>query len=876
MTPMMQQWKAVKAQNPDAILLYRLGDFYEMFFEDAKTVSAALDLTLTGRDCGEEERAPMCGIPYFAAEGYIAKLVAKGFKLAVCEQMEDPASTKGLVKREVIRVISPGTLIEPSMLDEGKNNYICGLYLAENGAGLVFADVSTGTAQGIALGEEDLQARIVDELCRFQPAEIIWNPAVLESKRIKKALNLRLQAATETVPDEDFDYENAKAAIAAQFAEERRESLDLELDESIVRAMGALLLYLAASRPGQPCGLRDIECNSERLVMRIEAASRRNLELTETQRSREKKGSLLWVIDHTKTPMGKRLLRSWTEAPLTHLPRITKRQAAVAELVQNAAMLQDGAMLLTRIHDMERGIARVTYQSCNARDLLSLADSFAVLPEIKMLLSSANAAMLRDIQAAVDPLRDMENALREAIVEQPPVTIREGGMIRPGYYKELDDLHRIVEVGNGGLGGIQEKERNATGIQKLKVGYNRVFGYYIEIPNSNRIPIPAHYIRKQTLSNCERYITQGLKDLESKVLGAKDRINTLEYEIFTQLRDKLAANAARVRKTAAALAVFDSLLSLAETAVRENYCRPVITPGDAIIIKDGRHPVVEKMLGSVPFVPNDTELGSQGMQCAIVTGPNMAGKSTYMRQVALIVLLAQMGSFVPAASADIGICDAIFTRVGASDDLAAGQSTFMTEMSEVARILRTATKKSLVIFDEIGRGTATYDGMAIARAVLEYVTDPKRIGAKTLFATHYHELTALEGHIPGVFNCHAAVKRRGEEITFLRRITRGAADGSYGVEVAKLAGVPDMVVRRARQYLKEVTQEREGGGIPVSVGSLPAPAPGVTVSDEESMTGIAKNALFSKLRHLDAESMTPIEALTMLYNLTAEAKAIGA
>ena len=870
LTPMMRQWHDIRQQNPDAVLLYRLGDFYEMFFEDAVTVSRELDITLTGRDCGLPERAPMCGVPHHAAEGYIARLVAKGFKLAICEQTEDPAAAKGLVRREVLRVISPGTVIESEMLDESRNNYLAAVLLTEDGAGLCFCDISTGTAEVTQLGGKHLPAQVVNELAKFMPTEVLLSPLAAQNNRIAEFLRARCKALVEAYDEAHFGSELARDEVIAT-------ALTLPEEELEVRALGAALHYLRHAQKTQRSSIRVVESFSDRHHMRLDASSRRNLELCETQRTRDKKGTLLWVLDKTRSAMGKRLLRAWLERPLTHLARITRRQTAVQELCDETNMRLDIMDMMQDMHDLERLMARVVYQSANARQLRAICACLALLPDIKATLAPAKGDYLQTLAAQMDACADLHALLDQTIVDEPPFTTREGGMIRPGYCAELDELRAAQAGGQDALADIQTAEQERTGVKKLKVGYNRVFGYYIEVGNAHKHAVPDHYIRKQTLANCERYITQELKDLEAKVLGAGERAAKLELEIFTQLREELAQNHRRVHQTAGAVAALDVLCSFADCAVNYGYCKPEITVGDELDIIEGRHPVVERMLdGAQPFVSNNTQLGGNA-RCMVITGPNMAGKSTYMRQVALITLMAQVGSFVPAERATIGMCDAIFTRVGASDDLAAGQSTFMVEMAEVASILQLATAQSLIIFDEIGRGTSTYDGMAIARAVLEHTVQKQQ--SKALFATHYHELTALEQDLPGVQNYAVAVKKRGDEITFLRRVVRGAADGSFGVEVAKLAGVPNSVVKRAKVILAELEQENVGAAIGrpcfdenhgraqrsdlLTAGADAQCAP---------LQDMHNAALVKELKHVDVDTLTPIEALTKLHEFVGRAR----
>lgn len=867
LSPMMQQYFEIKKEYPDAILFFRLGDFYEMFFEDAKTASRELELVLTGRDCGQEERAPMCGVPFHSADSYIAKLVSRGYKVAVCEQMEDPKAAKGIVKRDVIRVITAGTVIESSMLDETKNNYLACLYLCFDQMGLCFADVSTGEVQVTAFSE-NIDERTVDELARFAPRELLMNPQAASLSRVRTFVTKKLEASVEMLPAETADYDVALRRVREQFGAAGTEDLQGEAHKSAVLALSAALQYLHEAQKSDLQNLRSVQVYADAKIMKLSLTTRRNLELTETMRDREKRGSLLWVLDKTKTAMGKRMLRAWVECPLCDCAAISRRQNAVEELLRDSVRLKDFTDRLSGIYDLERLMTRVVYNTANAKELLSLKTTLEPLPEIKKLLESCKSQLLRDVCRDLDLLEDVYRLVCDAIREDAPFSVREGGMIQSGFNAELDELREIVEGGKGYLSELERKEQEKTGIKKLKVGYNRVFGYYYEVSNSFKELVPDTYIRKQTLTNCERYITEELKELESKVLGAQERIVSLEYEVFCAVRKKIAAQYDRTRRTARALATLDTLCSLASVAAANRYTRPEVNDSDRIRITEGRHPVIEKMLDGAPFVPNDTLLDCGDNRTMILTGPNMAGKSTYMRQVALIVLLAQMGSFVPAAHAEIGLCDSIFTRVGASDDLASGQSTFMVEMREVAEILENATSRSLIILDEIGRGTSTYDGMSIARAVLEYTADHKRLGAKTLFATHYHELTELEDTVQGVKNYNIAVKKHGDDITFLRRIVRGGADGSYGIDVAKLAGVPDTVVRRAKVILKALeendTVRAPKSTAPVSVEEEPAL--------QTSLAGNAAQEIADELKALDVNTLTPIEALTKLYELAARAK----
>ncbi|MBQ6066424.1 MAG: DNA mismatch repair protein MutS [Clostridia bacterium] len=863
-TPMMQQYFKIKSLYQDAILFYRLGDFYEMFFEDAKVASRELELVLTGRDCGQAERAPMCGVPFHAADTYIARLVAKGYKVAVCEQTEDPAAAKGIVTRDVIRVVTPGTVTESIMLDETKNNYLACICYAKDAVGMSFCDVSTGELTVSEVTGRDAAAKTVNSLARFGPTELLFNEAASDSKTLREYVTRKTDIVASVQEDDRFEFSSCVKTVEEHFGKSVAQ-LGMDALPHATAALGCLLNYLYETQKNSLSNITGINIYREEKYLAMNAVTRRNLELTETERRREKKGSLLWVLDKTKTAMGKRMLRAWVEQPLISVSAIVYRQNAVEELYCANELRSELAEAFAGVNDLERIATRVAYGSANAKELRSLSQSLALLPGIKALLAPCGANMIKDLCADIDTLEDIRALIDGAIVEDPPFSVREGGMIRAGYHAELDELREIVNGGRDFLAKIEREEQEKTGIKKLKIGYNKVFGYYIEVLNSFKELVPDSYIRKQTLTNAERYITPELKELESRVLGAQERIVRLEYELFTAVREKVADAQMRIRLTGTCIARLDALCSLAETAVRNGYVRPLVDDSDTIDIKDGRHPVVEQFTDGAPFVPNDTLLDGRDNRTAIITGPNMAGKSTYMRQTAIIVLMAQMGSFVPAAGASIGIVDSIFTRVGASDDLVGGQSTFMTEMSEVAAILSSATAKSLIILDEIGRGTSTYDGMSIARAVLEYVTDKKKIGAKTMFATHYHELTELEGKIEGVKNYNTSVKKRGDDITFLRRIVRGCADGSYGIEVAKLSGVPNSVVNRAKVILKEL----EETGL---VTEKPAPAAAKAKEEpanemQMGLFGSMNDRLLEEIKALDVNTLTPLEALTKLYDI---------
>lgn len=850
---MMKQYFKIKEQNKDSILFFRLGDFYEMFYDDAKIASKELELTLTGRDCGQAERAPMCGVPFHSCEGYIARLVAKGYKVAICEQTEDPATAKGLVKRDIIRVITPGTVMESSMLDEGRNNYICCMFSENKKIGLCFCDISTGELYATEISGSDSVNSLTSQLASYNPREILLGGDIVKIKSLPAFIKSKLSAGVEMLRDESFDNKVCAEIVKAQFGEEMQCISDSQV---LISAIGALINYLKETQKNGLERINKIELYSDKQFMNLDYNTQRNLELTATMLNKEKRGSLLWVLDKTKTAMGKRLIRSWLEHPLLNVSAINNRQSAVEELVNNNMLRLDIMDALSGIFDIERLMTRIVYGSANGRELRSLAAALQKLPQLSELVADCSAKYLKKVYKEIDLLEDIYNLIDSAIVEEPPFSVREGGMIKKGYNSELDLLLTDMNDSKGILSRIEAEQREKTGIPKLRVGYNKVFGYYIEVTNSYKDLVPETYIRKQTLTNCERYITQDLKDIEGRILGAKDRSVAMEYTLFDNVRKTVADNLERIQKTAKAIAVLDVLVSLANVAADNRYVRPEVNLSTVIRLKDSRHPVVEALLNDTPFVPNDVYLDSAGERVAIITGPNMAGKSTYMRQVALIVLMAQMGSFVPASSATIGVVDSIFTRVGASDDLASGQSTFMVEMSEVANIVKSATSKSLLILDEIGRGTSTFDGMSIARAVLEYCADRKKLGAKTLFATHYHELTVMQDLLDGVKNYSIAVKKRGDDITFLRRIIPGGADDSFGIEVAKLAGLPNSIINRAKEILKEL---ESGSNAPTVIKEK---------SEDMQMSLISNdNAVVERLSEVDLNTLTPIEAINLLYEL---------
>ena len=856
-TPMMRQYIAMKEAHPDCILFFRLGDFYEMFQEDAKLVSKELELTLTSRDRSkpEGERTPMCGVPYHSADAYIARLIARGYKVAICEQMEDPATAKGLVDRDIIRIVTPGTVIASSMLDEGRNNFICSIYQDEEGTGLCLCDISTGEISATAFHGDDTAEHLQNELGRFSPREAILSEGAYGDEGLLSFLQERLECRCENGREERYEREAALEAVHRQFTGENAPTGGE--DSHALQAVGGLLSYLYETQKTDLSHLSTLNWFTTGQYMELDWTARRNLELTETLRSKEKKGSLLWVLDKTRTAMGRRLIRTWMERPLLSPAAIERRLGAVEALVGASIQREEIALLLREITDLERLIGRIVYGTAGGRDLVALGAGLGKLPDLRAELEGLESPLLATLRGELNDLSELRDLIHQGIVDDPPFSVREGGFIREGYDAEVDRLRGILTGGKDLVAAIEAREKEKTGIKSLKVGYNKVFGYYLEVSKSYYDQVPEEYIRKQTLVNCERYITQELKDLEHEILTAQDRLTSLEYELFCAIRESAAQRVGEIQRASAAVAQVDVLTSFAAVAAESGYCRPEVDLSDTVEIVEGRHPVVEKMLRGSLFVPNDAHLDSGEHTVAIITGPNMAGKSTYMRQVALIVLMAQMGSFVPAKYAHIGVVDRVFTRIGASDDLSAGQSTFMVEMTEVAELLKNATRKSLLILDEIGRGTSTYDGMAIARSVLEYCADKKRLGAKTLFATHYHELTALEGVIPGVENYNIAAKKKKDDILFLRKIVRGGADQSYGIEVAKLAGVPDRVIRRARAILSEL-----------EAGSTPA-APAAPVQGEEQMSlgdlGAVQAA--ERLRRVDVNTLTPIEAMNLLYEL---------
>ncbi len=857
LTPMMRQYMQIKEQNRDAILFFRLGDFYEMFGEDAKTASQELDLALTTRDRGkaEGERTPMCGIPYHSSDGYIARLIAKGYKVAICEQTEDPATAKGLVKRDIIRVVTPGTVLDEASLEAGRSNFCAGVWLEGQQAGFAACDISTGRTHATAFEGTECISHLLNELGRFAPAEVVLNQEAAANDELRRLTEERLACHREVRP---MNEASAQGLVHRQFGPDALARLP-ESNPAALLALGNLLGYLHETQKGDLHHIDTLDYYRLGQFMELDLTARRNLELTQTLRGKEKKGSLLWVLDKTKTAMGARMLRSWLERPLLNVQDILRRSDCVERLCGDTVTREELVVALTGISDMERLMSRIVYGTAGGRDLAALRGAMEKLPHVKELLGAFDRGRLGELGRELDTLDDLARQIAETLQDEPPFSVREGEFIRDGFDPEVDRLRSILHGGKGIIASMEAAEKEKTGIRTLKIGYNKVFGYYIEVSNSFKELVPDTYIRKQTLVNGERYITQELKDLEHEVLSASDRDAALEYELFTRLRQDIAGQVARIQATASAVAELDALCSLATVAVKNNYCRPTVDDSGVIEIMDGRHPVVEQMRPDSLFVPNDTYMGQTEDRAAIITGPNMAGKSTYMRQVALIVLMAQIGSFVPAKSAHLGVVDRIFTRIGASDDLSAGQSTFMVEMTEVSDILHAATRDSLLILDEIGRGTSTFDGMSIARAVLEYCADPKKLGAKTLFATHYHELTAMEGTLPGVKNFNIAVRTRGEDIIFLRKIIPGGADRSYGIEVARLAGLPDGVVSRAKAILKELEEQ----------AGKPAPQPAASKEEDGqvSLQAMAEQEVLDRLRREQVDTLSPLEALNLLYEL---------
>lgn len=870
LTPMMEQYFEIKNKYKYCLLFFRLGDFYEMFFDDAIIASKELDLTLTGRDCGQEERAPMCGVPFHSADGYIAKLVEKGYKVAICEQIEDPKKATGIVKRDVIRIITPGTVIDNSILDETKNNYIMCIYGDKSGFGISICDVTTGEFQTTEFTSVNAYNKIFDETAKFNPAEIICNEYFKEFGGVKD-FKERFDKNINVCEDWTFEKNNAFKILCEHFNTLNLEGFGINDKIYSVKASGALMQYLYDTQKNDLHHISSIKNYIYSDFMILDVSSRRNLELTETMREKSRKGSLLWVLDKTKTAMGARLLRKWVEQPLINTNNINKRLDSVEELKTDFFIREEIKEVLGTIRDFERIMSKIIYQNANCRDLVGLKTSIENLPLLKDILKKCKSPYISELYEKLDSLENIYSLIDQSIIDDPPFTVREGGMIKEGYNSELDVLLQAKSKGKIWLENLENDEREKTGIKNLKVKYNKVFGYYIEVTKSNLSDVPERYIRKQTLANCERYITPELNELEEIILGAESKIVDLEYDIFTEIRNAIADEVERIQYCAYIISVVDALQSLGEVAQINDYEKPIIINDGIIDIKEGRHPVVEKLSYS-QFVPNDTYLDDEENRLSIITGPNMAGKSTYMRQVALIVLMAQVGSFVPAKYAHIGVCDRIFTRVGASDDLASGQSTFMVEMTEVANILNNATKNSLLILDEIGRGTSTFDGLSIAWSVLEYITDTKKIGAKTLFATHYHELTELEGKISGVKNYCISVKENGDDIIFLRKIKRGGADHSYGIQVAKLAGLPNIVIKRSKEILKQL-----------NAADITKKAQKIAdeskknmeeTSTQLDMFNIKENQLIDEINKLDIMAISPIEALQILFELQKKSREI--
>ena len=873
-TPMMQKYLETKEQYKDCILFYRLGDFYEMFFDDAITVSRELEITLTGKSCGQEERAPMCGVPYHAVDGYLTRLVAKGYKVAICDQVEDPKQAKGLVKREVTRIVTPGTILDAQAIDETKNNYImCIVYIADR-YGVSVADITTGDYFVTELPDG---GKLKDEIYRFMPSEIICNEAFYMSGLDLKDLKERFHMAVYSLESWYFDDTACREKLMEHFKVSSLAGLGLSDYDCGVLSAGALLQYLLETQKNDLSHMTRITPYTTGKYMMLDSSTRRNLELCETLREKQKRGSLLWVLDKTKTAMGARMLRKFIEQPLIEKQEILRRLDAVEELKQSAISREEIREYLSPVYDLERLITRITYGTANPRDLTAFAGSLSMLPPIRYLLEEMESSLLKDIYAELDPLEDLCTLVQNAIADEPPLAMKEGGIIRDGYNEEVDTLRRAKSEGKDWLAKLEQDEREKTGIKTLRIKYNKVFGYYLEVTNSYKELVPDYYTRKQTLANAERYITPELKELEDTILGAEDKLYALEYELYCTIRDTIAAEVKRIQTTAKAIASLDVFSSLALVAERNNYVRPKINESGKIDIRDGRHPVVEQMIPNGTFICNDTLLDDKKQRVSIITGPNMAGKSTYMRQAALIVLMAQIGSFVPASGADIGLVDRIFTRVGASDDLASGQSTFMVEMTEVANILRNATSKSLLILDEIGRGTSTFDGLSIAWAVVEYISDSKLLGAKTLFATHYHELTELEGKIDNVNNYCIAVKEKGDDIVFLRKIVKGGADKSYGIQVAKLAGVPDLVIDRAKEIVEELVNEDITIRVSeIAVGGKDSGAKKKAKPKKYDEMDLAQFSLFDtvkdddvleELKNIDVGNLTPVDALNTIYRL---------
>lgn len=875
LTPMMKQYLETKHQYQDCILFYRLGDFYEMFFEDALVASRELEITLTGKNCGQEERAPMCGVPFHAVDNYLNKLVSKGYKVAICEQVEDPKTAKGIVKRDVVRIVTPGTNLNTLALDETRNNYLMCIVCMSDRYGISIADISTGD---YLVTEVETVRKLSDEISKFSPTEIICNQSLLMSGLDISDLKLRLGITVYTLDDWYFDDELCRRALTEHFQTSGLDGLGLGDFNCGVIASGALLQYLIETQKTAISNLTKLTPYICGKYMVLDSSTRRNLELCETLREKQKRGSLLWVLDKTKTAMGARMLRGFLEQPLIDIEEIERRQEAVAELCQNAIAREEIREYLNPVYDLERLISKISYQSANPRDLIAFKSSLSMLPHIRLIMGDFKSELLNGLREDMDELQDLCSLIERAIMEEPPISVREGNIIREGFHEEIDRLRNAKTEGKTWLAELEAKERDKTGIKGLKIKYNRVFGYYLEVTNSYKDLVPDYFTRKQTLANAERYITPELKELEDIILGAEDRLVSLEYDLFCEVRDAIGAEILRIQKTAKAIAGIDVFASLSLVAEQNNYVRPKMNTKGVIQIHEGRHPVVEKMITNDMFIANDTMLDNGKNRISIITGPNMAGKSTYMRQTALIVLMAQIGSFVPAANAKIGIVDRIFTRVGASDDLASGQSTFMVEMTEVANILRNATSDSLLILDEIGRGTSTFDGLSIAWAVVEHISNARLLGAKTLFATHYHELTELEGKLSGVNNYCIAVKERGDDIVFLRKIVKGGADKSYGIQVAKLAGVPDSVIERAKELVQELSDNditetvREGKEIPSSTRPKCKKYDQMDLDQMSLFDTVSDEDVLNELKELEISTLTPLEALNVLNRLQSRLK----
>lgn len=865
LTPMMQQYLEIKDKCKDSILFFRLGDFYEMFFEDAKTASRELELVLTARDCGLEEKAPMCGIPYHASESYVSRLVSKGYKIAICEQLEDPSVAKGIVKRDVVKIITPGTYTDSSFIEDNKNNYIMSFYIDEKGVGICFCDISTGEFYGT--DHKFSENIIIDEISKYNPSEVLICNNVDEE--IVNSIKNRFNIVFTYVPEDYFHDENL---LETQFLEFNKEGFN----SSLIKSGNGLLKYIFETQKTSLSNINKFSYYNIVDFLSIDINSKRNLELTETLRDKTKKGSLLWILDKTSTSMGGRQIRKWLEQPLINKSKIEERLNAVEELITSISLHEDVKLSLKNIYDIERIVGKISSKNVNAKELISLKNSLEKIPGLKHLLSSFNSSYFKNMYNDLDELKDIYNLLQRSIADNPSISVKEGNIIKDGYDAEITELRMAKAHGKEWIAQLENKEREITGIKSLKVGYNKVFGYYIEITKSNLPSVPeGRYIRKQTLANCERYITPELKEMEEKILNAEDKLTALEYSIFVTIRETIEKEIERMKKTAHIIAIVDSLSSLATVALENNYCKPIISEQGEIKIVEGRHPVIEKMIPIGTFVSNDSYIDGKEEALILITGPNMAGKSTYMRQVALITIMAQLGSFVPAKEAKVSICDKIFTRIGASDDLASGKSTFMVEMWEVSNILNNATNKSLILLDEVGRGTSTFDGLSIAWAVIEYICNTSSLKCKTLFATHYHELTQLEDKVPGVKNYSVSVKEIGKEIVFLRKIVRGGADQSYGIEVAKLAGLPEEVILRAKDILKEIEKEKS---IDLDIESIN----NVNIVKEEvaldsmqlDFTHIQKDNIIRELSSIDIINTTPIDAFNKLYELIKKAKSI--